>query len=118
MRKENSKILISAGSGNVGQHVVIQLAQKKVSARAGVHSQDKAATLRGTGVDAVVLDFDSHESIASAFKGIDTLFLVTPGSPDQGRYDDNLLAEAKRVGVKHIRETVRQDLRSQQRWLL
>ena len=102
MTKENSKILISGASGNVGQHVVTQLAQKKVSARAGVHSQDKAAALRKTGVDAVVLDFDSPESIAAAFKGIDALFLVTPGSPDQGRYDDNLLAEAKRVGVKHI----------------
>jgi hypothetical protein len=27
---------------------------------------------------------------------------VLPGSPDQGRYDNNLLAEAKKVGVKHI----------------
>jgi uncharacterized protein YbjT (DUF2867 family) len=73
-----------------------------VSARAGVHSQAKASTLRETGVDAAVLDFESPESIAAAFKGIDTLFLVTPGSPDQGRYEDNLLAEAKRVGVKRI----------------
>jgi uncharacterized protein YbjT (DUF2867 family) len=102
MPKENSKILISAASGKVGQHVVTQLAQKKVSARAGVHSQAKASTLRETGVDAAVLDFESPESIAAAFKGIDTLFLVTPGSPDQGRYEDNLLAEAKRVGVKRI----------------
>ena len=102
MTKESSKILISGASGNVGQHVVTQLAQKKVSVRAGVHSQDKAAALRKTGVEAVVLDFDSRESIAAAFRGIDTLFLVTPGSPDQGRYDGNLLAEAKRVGVKHI----------------
>jgi uncharacterized protein YbjT (DUF2867 family) len=27
---------------------------------------------------------------------------VTPGSPDQGRHEENLLAEAKRVGVKRI----------------
>ena len=102
MTKENSKILISAASGKVGQHVVTQLAQKKVSARAGVHSQAKASALRETGVDAAVLDFESPESIIAAFKGIDTLFLVTPGSPDQGRYEDNLLAEAKRLGVKRI----------------
>ena len=102
MTKENSKILISGASGNVGQHVVMQLAQKKVPARAGVHSQEKAAALRKNEVEAVVLDFDSRESVAAAFKGIDTLFLVTPGSPDQRRYDDHLLAEAKRVSVKHI----------------
>ena len=59
MSKENSKILISGASGNVGQHVVTQLAQKKVSARAGVHSEEKASALRETGVDAVILDFDS-----------------------------------------------------------
>ena len=84
MTKENSKILISGASGNVGQHVVTQLAQKKVSARAGVHSQDKAAAFRKTGVEAVVLDFNSRESIAAAFKGIDTLFLVTPGCQIRG----------------------------------
>ena len=100
--KENSKILISAAGGKVGQHVVAQLAQKKVSAKAGVHSQAKASALRKAGVEATVLDFESPESVAAAFKGIDTLFLVTPGSPDQGRQEENLLAEAKRIGVKHV----------------
>ena len=99
---ENSKILISAARGKVGQHVVTQLADKKISARAGVHSEAKASALRKTGIEATALDFESPESIAAAFKGIDTLFLVTPGSPDQGRHEENLLAEAKRVGVKHI----------------
>ena len=102
MTKENSKILITAAGGKVGQHVVAQLAKEKISARAGVHSQDKASALRETGIDAAVLDFESSESIAAAFKGIETLFLVTPGSPDQGRYEDNLLAEAKRTGVNRI----------------
>ena len=102
MSKENSKILISAAGGKVGQHVVTQLADKKISARAGVHSEAKASALRKTGIEATVLEFESPESIAAAFKGIDTLFLVTPGSPEQGRHEENLLAEAKRVGVKLI----------------
>lgn len=76
--------------------------RKKISARAGVHSQAKASALRKTGIEAAVLDFESPESIAPAFKGIDTLFLVTAGSPDQGRHEENLLAEAKKVGVKRI----------------
>lgn len=98
----NSKILISAAGGKVGQHVLAQLAAKNIPARAGVHSEDKAAALRKTGVDAVVLDFESQASISAAFNGIEKLFLVTPGSPDQGRYETNLLAEAKKVGVKHL----------------
>ena len=100
--KEPSKILISAAGGKVGQHVVTQLAQKKIPARAGVHSHAKAAALRETGIEAEVLDFDSSASIAAGFKGIDTLFLVTPGSPDQGRHEENLLTEAKKAGVKRI----------------
>ncbi len=96
------KILITTGAGKVGQHVVALLAQKKVPARAGFHSQAKASAVQVAGIEAAVLDFDSPESIAAAFQGIGTLFLVTPGTPDQARYEENLLSEAKRVGVKHV----------------
>lgn len=84
MTKENSKTLITAAGGKVGQHVVTQLAEKSVSVRAGVHTQAKASAHRKGGVDAVVLDFESSETLAAAFKDIDRLFLLTPGSPDQG----------------------------------
>ncbi len=102
MTKENSKILISAAGGKVGQHVLAQLAAKNIPARAGVHSEDKASALRKTGAGAVVLDFENPASISAAFKGIEKLFLVTPGSPEQRRFEENLLAEAKKVGVKRI----------------
>jgi uncharacterized protein YbjT (DUF2867 family) len=117
MTRENSKILITAAGGKVGQHVVTQLAQKKVPARACVHSQTRASALRESGIETAVLEFENSNSLAAAFKGIDTVFLVTPGSPDQGRYEENLLAEAKRVGVK-CRETVRENRRPPYRWLL
>jgi uncharacterized protein YbjT (DUF2867 family) len=95
-------ILITGAGGNVGQHVVTQLAQKKVLARAGFHSQEKASALQATGIEGTVLDFDSPASLKAAFHGITKLFLVSPGSPDQGRHEENLVAEAKRVGVKRI----------------
>jgi NAD(P)-dependent dehydrogenase (short-subunit alcohol dehydrogenase family) len=116
--RENSNILITAAGGKVGRHVVAQLAQMRVSARAGVHSQAKASALRETGVDSAVLDFENSQSIAAAFKGIEALFLVTPGSPDQGRFDENLLAEAERFGVKRGPEIVRKNRRSPRRRLL
>jgi uncharacterized protein YbjT (DUF2867 family) len=100
--KENSKLLVTAAGGKVGQHVVTQLSAKQISVRAGVHSEAAASALRGIGVEAAVLDFESSESLVAAFQGIDTLFLVTPGSPDQGHYEDNLLAEATRAGVKRL----------------
>ena len=102
MTRENSKILITAAGGKVGQHVVTQLAQKKVPARAGVHSQTRASALRESGIETAVLDFENSNSLAAAFKGIDRLFLVTPGSPDQGRYEESILAEAKKAGVMRV----------------
>ena len=95
-------ILITAAGGKVGRHVVAQLAQKKVPARAGFHTQAAASAIRDGGIDPVVIDFENPESVAAAFRGIDTLFLVTPGSPDQGRHEELLLAEAKKVGIKRI----------------
>ena len=87
--RENSKILVTAAGGKVWQHVITQLAHKRVSARAGVHSQGKASALGESGIEGAVLDFESSESLAAAFKGIETLFLVTPGSPVQGRHEEN-----------------------------
>ena len=101
MSKENITVLITAAGGKVGQHVARQLVEKKVLVRAGIHSQAKASALRENGIEAVVLDFESPASLA-AFKGIDRLFLVTPGSPDQGRHEENILAEAKKAGVKRV----------------
>ena len=98
----SGKILITAAGGKVGRHVVRQLAERKVSSRAAFHSQSKASEVREAGIEAAVLEFESPESIAAAFRDIDGLFLVTPGSPEQGRYEERLLAEAKRVGVKRI----------------
>ena len=47
MTKENSKILITAAGGKVGQHVVTQLAQKKVPARAGVSQPGQSVRASG-----------------------------------------------------------------------
>lgn len=102
MPRENITVLITAAGGKVGQHVARQLVEKKVLVRAGIHSEAKASALRQNGIEAVVLDFESPESLAAAFKGIDRLFLVTPGSPDQRNYEENILAEAKKARVNRV----------------
>lgn len=102
MTNEIPKILITAAGGKVGEHAVKQLSEKGVPARAGFHSRDKAAALQQPGIEGVVLDFDNPETITPAFDGIETLFLVTPGSPYAARQEERLLAEARRVGVSRI----------------
>ena len=67
MPRENITVLITAAGGKVGQRVVRQLVEKKVLVRAGIHSEAKASALRQSGIEAVVLDFESPESLAAAF---------------------------------------------------
>ena len=95
-------ILITAAGGNVGQHVVTQLADKQIAARAGFHTQSKASALRAPGIEGIVLEFENPASLKSALRGVTKMFLVSPGSPDQGKHERALIAEAKRAGVKHI----------------
>jgi uncharacterized protein YbjT (DUF2867 family) len=102
MINETPKILITAAGGKVGQHVVTQLSKKGVTARAGFHTGEKASALQQRGIEGVVLDFENPKTITAAFEDIDTLFLVTPGSPYAGRQEERLLAEAKKVGVKRV----------------
>jgi uncharacterized protein YbjT (DUF2867 family) len=96
------QLLITAAGGKVGQHVAQQLSEKGIAARAGFRSQDKARALQLPGIEGVVLDFESPETITAAFKGIHALFLVTPGSPFAARQEEGLLAEAKRAGVSRV----------------
>lgn len=102
MTNQPPKILITAAGGKVGQHVVMQLSKNGVTARAGFQTQEKASALQQMGIEGVVLDFENRETIAAAFKGIDTLFLVTPGSPYASRQEERLLAEAKKGGVNRV----------------
>lgn len=102
MTYKTPTILITAAGGKVGQHVAKQLSDKGIAARAGFHSQEKADASQPPGIEGVLLKFESPETITAAFDGIHTLFLVTPGSPYAAQQEAALLAEAKKVGVKHV----------------
>ena len=70
-------ILITGASGNVGKEVLKQITQTGVEVRAAFQSVSKAA---GTpsGVDIVSLDYNRAETLQTALKGVDRVFLVGP----------------------------------------
>ena len=70
-------ILITGASGNVGKEVLRQITQTGVEVRAAFQSVSKAA---GTpsGVDIVSLDYNRAETLQTALKGADRVFLVGP----------------------------------------
>src|SRR5271157_1822139 len=69
-------ILITGASGNVGKEVLKQIAQTGPQVRAAFQSVNKAAA--PSGVEVVTVDFNQPETLRTALKGVERVFLVGP----------------------------------------
>ncbi|HEY2589118.1 MAG TPA: SDR family oxidoreductase [Tepidisphaeraceae bacterium] len=95
-------ILVTGGTGTAGGEIVSQLAATGTPFRAMVRDVTKAAALKLTGVEVVPGDLDKPETLPAALKGIDQVMLVSPPMPRQAELEGNMVAAAKRAGVRHI----------------
>lgn len=96
------KILVTGATGTVGSLLVKALRKKGASVRAGVHTQEKAHSLEGPGVEPVELDYSKKDTVRAALKGVEKLYLLTPFSPDQAEAAELMVTEAKEAGVGYI----------------
>ena len=96
-------VLVAGASGNIGAATVSVLAEKyadKVEIRAGVRNPDKVPARPGvTVVKAVMGDKDQ---LKEPLKGVDVLFIVTPGAEDRAPLTIKTAEAAKEAGVKFI----------------
>jgi len=90
-------ILITGATGNIVQELIPFLLESGKSIRVLVRDESKVAHL-DTCVERAVGDLDKPETLVSAVKGIERIFLVT----FETHQDINLLEAAKRAGVQHI----------------
>jgi uncharacterized protein YbjT (DUF2867 family) len=100
-------ILVTGATSTVGSEVIKQLskASTDVNIKAAVHSVEnvkKIVKKDDRMVEVVVIDYDKPESLAAAFKDADKLFLLTHDSPKSAEHASNLVAEAKKSGIRHI----------------
>jgi uncharacterized protein YbjT (DUF2867 family) len=70
-------ILVTGGTGNVGEALVGRLRQAGVLFRVAARSPQKA------GRDGVLFDFDRPGTFAPALSGIEKLFLLTSGGTER-----------------------------------
>src|SRR5215472_9540381 len=70
-------ILITGASGNVGKEVLKQITQTGMEVRAAFQSVSKAAGAP-SGVEIVSIDYNQAETLQTALKGVDQVFLVGP----------------------------------------
>ena len=98
----SNTILVTGATGTVGSEVVRQLSAKGASVRACCHTLSKADKIRGPGVEIVEVDYDKPETVEAAFAGVEKLFLLTPFVENMVEITAQLVAEAKKAGIKHI----------------
>lgn len=100
-------ILVTGATGTVGNEVV-----KRLLAAKGQREEDiivKAAarsanddTFRNLGVQIAQLDYNKPDTLSTALRGVNKVFLLTPFQSNMVDLTLNLVNEAKNVGVKHI----------------
>ena len=99
-------VLVIGATGKIGAATVTALASKyadKLDIRAGVRNPEKADKLKGlAGVTVVQAEMGDNEKLVETFKGVDTLYINTPGIENRVEVTVATVKSAKKAGVKHL----------------
>lgn len=96
-------ILITGATGNIGSELTKLLAQRGIPFRAMVRNPDHETALTALpGAEIVAGDFNDPASLASALRGIERAFLLTPSSEQAEEQQLRFVNEARKAGVRHI----------------
>ncbi|HKE00356.1 MAG TPA: SDR family oxidoreductase [Planctomycetota bacterium] len=95
-------ILVTGASGNIGRELVKRLSAAKAPFRAAYRKPDAAKAARAARVEAVVADFADPESMRPALKGVDTMFLLSGGDPNQTALELAAVREAREADVERV----------------
>src|SRR5262245_27393313 len=100
-RKGELMILITGASGNVGSEVLKQAAAAGLPIRAAYQSRDKAKNAPA-GADISVMDYTQPDTVRSALRGVQTVFLVGPPAANVADLEGGVVRECQRAGVARI----------------
>ena len=103
-------VLVTGGTGFVGQHVVHALRARKITVRALVRKPARATRLAAWGVELVTGDVTDPTSVQAACEGVDRvvhLVAIIRGRPDDfervmAEGTRNVVAAAQEAGVKRF----------------
>ncbi|MES3150817.1 SDR family oxidoreductase [Sphingomonas faeni] len=95
-------ILVSGATGGIGGEVCKLLKHAGTPFRAMCRKQEQVESFRKNGMNAVSGDFDRPETLAAAMQDCDTMFLITPPTPNQLGQETAAIDAAKRAGIKRI----------------
>ncbi len=90
-------ILVTGATGHIGKELIPLLLETGQSIRVLVRDERKAAHLDPC-IERAIGDLNDPESLASAMRGVNKVFLVT----FETQQDVNVIDAAKRAGIQHI----------------
>ena len=94
-------ILITGASGTVGRAVLEQVVKSGQKHRAMYRSKEDAAKAPA-GTEAVIADFSDKPSLASALRGVESVYLVCSPIPDLVQLETNVIEASQSAGVQHM----------------
>ncbi len=95
-------ILITGATGNVSSGIIAQLKGSAYRVWALVRNPAKAEALRRQGVELRVADLEKPWTLAPAFAGADTVWILAPPGPRAPEQCSNALWAAKQAGARHV----------------
>src|SRR5215469_1074966 len=100
-KEKTMKVLVTGATGRTGSEVVKALLQRGVDVRALTRKQPKPGAFPGA-VEIALADLTDPVSTAEALKGVDKLFLLIAGVPDELVQSLIAYGLAKKAGLKHV----------------
>jgi uncharacterized protein YbjT (DUF2867 family) len=94
-------ILVTGASGNVGKAVLNEVARSGAKHKAMYRSPEEAAKAPA-GTATVVADFSKKETLTSALRGVERVYLVCSPVPELVQLETNVIESSGAAGVKHI----------------
>lgn len=94
-------IFVTNATGNVGSELVAQLIAAGAQVRVLARDSAKVRSRFADNVEVAAGNLDQPQSLVTAMKGCEKLFLLSPG-PAIAQQDANVLSAAKQAGVRHV----------------
>ncbi len=95
-------ILITGANGNISSGILTQLKSSGHTLRALVRKPEKAEALKQQGIETFIGDLEKPWTLAPAFSGAETVWILTPPGPRAPEQSSNALWAARQGGAKHV----------------